>query len=298
MKFAITGGAGFVGSHITRNLVNNGHSVVVIDNLHTGRLQNLSDIKNEYIFHNIEIRHFEKLKKVLKTVDGVFHEAALTIVPESFLKPEEYFDVNVKGTKNVFEISKELSLKVVYASSSSVYGNTTEIPINENFSRVPINPYGKTKLECEFLAEKFAKDGLEVIGLRYFNVYGVGQTGSYAGVITQFLYKLKENNPPIINGDGKQIRDFVYVEDVAKANLIAMESSVKSGFFNIGTGIATSINRLAEIMIKLSNVNVKPVYSRELEGDVKKSQADVALVEKKIGWKYETNLECGLREIF
>ena len=296
MKFAVTGGAGFVGNNIVKLLVSKGHDVVVIDNLHTGKKENLQEIIEEIEFHNVDIRDFSKLESILENVDGIFHEAALTIVQESFQKEKEYFDVNVKGTENIFKIAEKFKKKVVYASSSSIYGDTKEIPIKENFERKPINPYGQTKLEKEFLAEKYTKEGVSIIGLRYFNIFGKGQTGSYAGVITQFIRKLKENKSPIIFGDGSQIRDFIHVSDIAKANLSAMLSETNSGFFNIGTGIPVKIKDLAKIMIKIYEKDFEPIFQNALEGDVKKSQANTELAEKMINWKSEIELEEGLKE--
>jgi nucleoside-diphosphate-sugar epimerase len=296
MKFAVTGGAGFVGNNIVKLLVSKGHNVIVIDNLHTGKKENLQEIIEEIEFHNADIRDFSKLESILKNVDGIFHEAALTIVQESFQKEKEYFDVNVKGTENIFKIAKKFKKKVVYASSSSIYGNTKEIPIKENFERKPINPYGQTKLEDEFLAEKYTKEGVSIIGLRYFNIFGKGQTGSYAGVITQFIRKLKENKSPIIFGDGSQIRDFVHVSDIAKANLSAMLSETNSGFFNIGTGIPIKIKDLAKIMIKICEKDFEPIFQNALEGDVERSQSNTELAEKMINWKSEIGLEEGLKE--
>ena len=229
MKFAVTGGAGFVGSNIVKLLVSKGHSVVVIDNLHTGKRENLEDILEKIEFNEIDIRNFNALESILKNVDGIFHEAALTIVQESFDKEQEYFDVNVKGTENIFQIAKKFKKKVVFASSSSIYGDTKKIPILENSSREPINPYGQTKLKGELLAEKYVNEGVSIIGLRYFNIFGKGQTGSYAGVITQFMRKLNEENPPIIYGDGTQIRDFIHVTDIAEANLSAMLPTMSTG---------------------------------------------------------------------
>jgi nucleoside-diphosphate-sugar epimerase len=187
MKYVVTGGAGFIGSNIVKLLVKKGHQVTVIDNLHTGSLSRLKNVENEILFHKVDIRDVEKIKEVITDIDGIFHQAALTIVPESFLKPDEYFDVNVNGTKNIFTLAKELEIKVVFASSSSVYGDVSDIPIKEYFKRNPINPYGKTKVEKEKLAEEFWGKGVNIIGLRYFNVYGKGQTGTYAGVITKYL---------------------------------------------------------------------------------------------------------------
>ena len=149
MKFAVTGGAGFVGNNIVKLLINEGHEVIVIDNLHTGKLKNLEGVLEKIKFYKIDIRDKNELEKILNDVDGIFHEAALTIVQESFVKQDEYFDVNVKGTENIFEIAKKYNIKVVFASSSSIYGDSKEVPINENSSKNPINPYGETKLQDE-----------------------------------------------------------------------------------------------------------------------------------------------------
>ena len=295
MKFLVTGGAGFIGNNIVRLLLKHNHDVDIIDNLHTGKIENVKSILNQINFFKIDIRNKEELKKIINNYDGIFHEAALTAVPESFEKPKEYNDVNVIGTKNIFEIANSKNIRVVFASSSSVYGNTTEIPINENSKKKPINPYGQTKLDNEILAEEL-KD-LSVIGLRYFNVYGIGQNISYAGVITNFLEKIKNKKPLIINEKGNQIRDFIHVNDIAKANLDAMLSNVKKGFFNIGTGIPTSINNLAEIMIKISQNQNKIIHGPELDGDIEISQANIEFTKKLIKWNHLINLEEGLFEL-
>lgn len=297
MRLAVTGGAGFIGSYLVKEIVRQNHTPIIIDTLFRGKLENLYPIKN-YEFHKIDIREFEKIREVLKNVDGIFHEAALTDVQESFTNQDEYVDVNIRGTENIFKIAKEFNIKVVYASSSSVYGNPEKTPIIESSRRAPINPYGNTKLEDEFLAEKYSKDGVSIIGLRYFNVYGRGQTGSYAGVITKFINNLREKRPPVIFGDGLQKRDFIFVEDVARANLASMMSNVKSGFFNIGTGITTSIKQLAEQMIILSGLKLEPKYEKPLAGDVSTSQADTALTKKLLQWEYQTKLNDGLRVFF
>ena len=251
MKYVVTGGAGFIGSHLVKHLLSEGHDVTVIDNMYRGRLSNLDGFLDKINLLKLDILEYEKLRNCIKNSDGIFHQAALTSVVESYKKEIEYHKVNVIGTENIFKIAKEFSIKVVYASSSSVYGNITKIPINENFNRKPINPYGKTKLEDEYLSEKFVESDSEIIGLRYFNVYGLGQTLDYAGVITKFLDNISSNKSPVIFGDGSQIRDFIFVKDIAKANLIAMNSSVKNGFFNIGTGIGISIKDLAYLIIKI-----------------------------------------------
>ena len=175
MRYVVTGGAGFVGSHLVKLLVKNGHDVTVIDNLIKGKKENLSHVIEIIKFLNLDIRDYQELRKNLMNIDGVFHQAALTIVQDSFERPEEYHEVNVLGTENIFKLANENNFKVVYASSSSIYGNTTTIPIHENSEKNPINPYGVTKLDDEKLAKKYHNLGLSVIGLRYFNVYGPGE---------------------------------------------------------------------------------------------------------------------------
>lgn len=298
MKFVVTGGAGFIGSYVVKHLLNNDHQVTVVDNFWRGKRENLSGFEERIDFKKTDILDFEQLKEVMNDIDGIFHQAALTSVPESFTQKEKYHNVNVVGTENIFKLAKEFGIKVVYASSSSVYGNTTSIPIKEDFDKNPINPYGITKLEDEKLAIKYHNEGVSIIGLRYFNVYGIGQTNDYAGVITKFYERINENKPPIIFGDGLQTRDFVSVEDVAKANFLSMKSNTDFVFLNIGTGITTSVKELADLMIKLSRKSLQPEFDDLPEGDVKESQADVSLAEKLIDWSYETNLEDGLKKFF
>ena len=298
MNFAVTGGAGFIGSHITKYLVSEGHDVLVIDNLFRGKLSNLEDVKDKINFIRLDILDYEALKKNLQNVDGIFHQAALTSVPESYEKEDEYKNVNINGTENIFKIASEFKIKVVYASSSSVYGDIEKIPITEDFERKPINPYGLTKLEDEFLAEKYSKLGTEIIGLRYFNVYGIGQTLDYAGVITKFLDKINQGKNPIVFGDGSQIRDFIFVQDVARANLATMKSNVEHGFFNIGSGNEITIKELASLMIKISGKSLDIQFDKIPEGDIKLSKADISLSIKILGWKAKTTLEEGLRTLF
>ena len=298
MKLGVTGGAGFIGSNIVKLLVKQNHDVTVIDNLYRGKLENLKEVEEKITFSKTDILEYDKLKNEMKNLDGVFHEAALTSVPESFTKTDEYNRVNIVGTENVFKIANELNFKVIYASSSSIYGNPKGIPINETFDRKPINPYGVTKLEDELLAEKYHNLGSKIIGLRYFNVYGKCQNLDYAGVITKFLDRLKLNQSPIIFGDGKQVRDFIFVGDVAQANLKAFESKTDFGFFNVGTGIGTTINQLVKLMIKMYGSNREPIYESLPDGDVEESQSDLSLIKNKISWSPETNLENGLKTIF
>ena len=298
MKYVVTGGAGFIGSHLVKHLLSDGHDVTIVDNMFRGRLSNLDGFLEKINLIQLDILDYEKLRNCIKNADGIFHQAALTSVVESYQKENEYHKVNVIGTENIFKIAKEFSIKVVYASSSSVYGNITKIPITETFDRKPINPYGKTKLDDEYLSENFVKSGSEIIGLRYFNVYGLGQTLDYAGVITKFLENISSDKPPVIFGDGSQIRDFVFVKDIARANLFAMESSITNGFFNIGTGIGISIKDLAHLMIKISNKKLNPIFDKLPEGDVKSSQADATLAKSSFNWNYTTKLEEGLSTLF
>ena len=298
MHFAVTGGAGFIGNNIVKNLIKRGHNVCVIDNLNTGKLENLEPVRNKVDFFKTDIRDFDKINQILTKMDGVFHQAALTVVQDSYTKKDEYYDVNVKGTRNIFESAKRNKLKVVFASSSSIYGDTKEIPIKENFQRNPINPYGDTKLQTEILAEEFSDYGVQIIGLRYFNVYGIGQNKAYAGVITKFLDKVRSNQQPIIFGDGQQIRDFVSVEDVAEANVMAMFSDIKNDFFNIGSGKKLSIKELAEMIIQISNLELEPKFENMREGDVRVSQADTSMAENMLKWKSKKELNKWLEDLF
>ena len=296
MRFVVTGGAGFVGSHLVKLLVKKGHDVTVIDNLHTGKLENLEVVSDKIKFQNIDIQDYDSMEKELRDIDGVFHQAALTVVQDSFKMPDKYYSVNVDGTENIFKIAQKNNFKVVYASSSSVYGHQDVVPILENFEKKPINPYGKTKLDDEVLAEKYAKHGVKIIGLRYFNIFGKGQTLEYAGVITKFLDRLEDKESPIIFGTGSQIRDFIHVEDIAKANLLAMKSDVSFTHANIGTGNSISILELAKIMIDISGLKLEPIMEKALEGDIEKSQSDNSLARKLFDWKPERRLEDWLKE--
>ena len=295
MKYAVTGGAGFIGSHLVKKLVERGNEVIVIDNLNTGKKQNIEKISKKIDFFEVDIRDFSAIEDILKNIDGIFHEAALASVQDSFRIPDEFFDVNVNGTENIFKIAKKLGIKVVYASSSSVYGNPVSIPIKENDDKNPFNPYAKTKLEDDKLAEKYAKNGLKVIGLRYFNVFGPRQSKEYAGVIKLFLERIQQGLPPLINGDGLQVRDFVYVDDVVNANILAMESDVDSEFFNIGTGTTISILDLANIIIKFSGLKIKPIHRPALPGDVRATQADITKVKTMLKWKPTTSIQDWLK---
>lgn len=291
MDLVVTGGAGFIGSHIAKHLVSTGHNVTIFDDLSNGKKDNLDSIIDKINFVNGDIRNFELLKNTLKNTDGVFHEAALASVQESFSKQHEYHDVNVNGTENVLKLGKEFGFKIVYASSSSIYGNPSKIPIQEDDPKNPINPYAQTKLDDENLAVKYAQMGVHVIGLRYFNVFGERQSPTYAGVIKKFVKKVRNNESPIINGDGQQTRDFVYVGDVVHANILAMKSNVDHGFFNIGTGSTITVLELANLIIDSFGLSLKPVHGPELPGDVKITKADISHAKKLLNWEPKTRIE-------
>ena len=297
MKYLVTGGAGFIGSNIVKKLVARGDNVVVIDNLNTGKEENLISVKDKIVFYNDSILNLDLLEKETQNIDGVFHQAALASVQESFIKPEEYQNVNVNGTENILKLAKKNNFKVVYASSSSVYGNPKKIPIKESDSKNPINPYAKTKLEKERLAKKYSQMGIKVIGLRYFNVFGKGQSKEYAGVLKLFLERISDKLPPKINGDGSQFRDFVYVEDVADANIMSMDSKVNHEFFNVGTNTSITILDLAKTIIKSSGLDIEPIFGPALKGDVQKTVADIDLIKDKIGWKPAVFLEECINQI-
>jgi UDP-glucose 4-epimerase len=297
LKYIVTGGAGFVGSNIVKKLVSRGDHVIVIDNLNTGNKENLASIKDKIVFFNDSILNLDLLEKQTQGIDGVFHQAALASVQDSFSKPEEYHNVNVIGTENILKLAKKNNFKVVYASSSSVYGNPEKIPIKESDNKNPINPYAETKLQKEKLAKKYSEMGVKVIGLRYFNVFGKGQSKEYAGVLKLFLEKIRDKLPPKINGDGTQSRDFVFVEDVADANIMSMDSKINHEFFNVGTSISITILDLAKTIIKSSGLDIELDFGPELNGDVQRSVANIDLIKEKIGWAPTVFLEKWIDEI-
>ena len=291
MKYVVTGGAGFIGSNIVKKLVSRGDNVTVIDNLNTGKENNLSTVRDKIVFLKDSIQNVDLLEKETENIDGVFHQAALASIQDSYLKPDEYHSVNVNGTENILKLAQKNNFKIVYASSSSVYGNPKKIPIKEEDSKNPINPYAETKLKKEELAIKYSKNGVKVIGLRYFNVFGKGQSKEYAGVLKLFLERIRDKLPPRVNGDGTQFRDFVYVEDVADANIMSMDSKINHEFFNVGTNTSISILDLAKTVIKYSGLNIDPIFGPALKGDVQRTIADINLIKDKIGWTPTVTLE-------
>ena len=297
MKYIVTGGAGFIGNNIVKKLVARGDDVTVIDNLNTGKEENLKSVIDKITFLKDSILNRELLEKQSQNIDGIFHQAALASVQDSFSKPDEYHDVNVNGTENILKLAKKNDFRVVYASSSSVYGNPERIPIKESDKKNPINPYAETKLKKEQLAIKYSEMGVKVIGLRYFNVFGKGQSKEYAGVLKLFLERIRDKLPPKINGDGTQFRDFVYVEDVADANIMSMDSDINHGFYNVGTNTSITILDLAKTIIKSSGLDIQPIFGPALKGDVQRTIANIDLIKEEIGWEPTILLEKWIEEI-
>ncbi len=297
MRYIVTGGAGFIGNNIVKKLVARGDDVTVIDNLNTGKEENLKSVIDKITFLKDSILNREILEKQSQNIDGIFHQAALASVQDSFSKPDEYYDVNVNGTENILKLAKKNDFRVVYASSSSVYGNPERIPIKESDKKNPINPYAETKLKQDQLAIKYSEIGVKVIGLRYFNVFGKGQSKEYAGVLKLFLERIRDKLPPKINGDGTQFRDFVYVEDVVDANIMSMDSDINHGFYNVGTNTSITILDLAKTIIKSSGLDIQPIFGPALKGDVQKTIANVDLIKEEIGWEPTILLEKWIEEI-
>jgi len=297
VRYIVTGGAGFIGNNIVKKLVARGDDVTVIDNLNTGKEENLKSVIDKITFLKDSILNRELLEKQSQNIDGIFHQAALASVQDSFSKPDEYHDVNVNGTENILKLAKKNDFRVVYASSSSVYGNPERIPIKESDKKNPINPYAETKLKQDQLAIKYSEMGVKVIGLRYFNVFGKGQSKEYAGVLKLFLERIRDKLPPKINGDGTQFRDFVYVEDVADANIMSMDSDINHGFYNVGTNTSITILDLAKTIIKSSGLDIQPIFGPALKGDVQKTIANIDLIKEEIGWEPTILLEKWIEEI-
>lgn len=294
MKVLITGGAGFIGSHIADFFIKKGDEVIIIDDFSSGKEKNPP--KKAKILKG-SILNAKLLNKAIKGVDYVFHLAAVVSVPLSFKHPKKCYDVNATGTKNVLEASfKEGVKKLIFSSSASIYGNNKNLPLSENEPYAPMNPYAKSKVFGEKLCLEYAKKGLKTAILRYFNVYGKRQDpkSQYSGVISIFADKAKQNKDILIYGDGNQTRDFIYIGDVVSANVLVMEKG--SGIYNAANGNTTSIKHLAQKIIKLSKSNSKIIYKNQREGDIKYSRANIDKI-KKLGFIPKVNLEKGLLEL-
>jgi len=278
-KVLVTGGAGFIGSHTVDELLAKGYEVFVVDDLSTGQLKNLKNKKIKFI--KADITDKKKLDLIMKDIDFVIHLAAIASVSESIKDPIKTHKVNVTGTLNVFISALENNVKrVVYASSAAVYGNNKKVPLSEDEILNPVSPYGLHKSLKEKYANLLNKNKqTEFIGLRYFNVYGPRQslTGGYPAVIPNFCINILEGETLIIFGDGKQYRDFVYVKDVAKINILCLEKSkIKKKVFNVGTGKKIDLNKLILTIEKETGIKAKIKKEQEREGDIKKSLANIS----------------------
>ena len=302
MKVVITGGCGFIGSNLAHELVDE-NEVIVIDDLSTGRSENNEDLLNNenYRFVKGSITNLDLLKQIFDGADYVFHQAAIPSVPRSIKDPAKTNEVNISGTLNVLIAAEHNNVKkVVYASSSSVYGDTPVLPKEESMIPNPLSPYAVSKLTGEYYCRVWSDIyGLKTASLRYFNVYGPKQDPSseYAAVVPKFITRVLNGEPPIIYGDGEQTRDFTFVKDVVSANILAAKSS-GTGIFNIGGGQRISINELAEAILKASGTGTDPglTYMEPRDGDVKHSLADIRRAESIIGYNPAYTLDDGLKE--
>jgi UDP-glucose 4-epimerase len=300
MRYLVTGGAGFIGSNTVDELVRRGHSVAVLDNLSAGKEENLAGVAEKIEFIRGSITDAATVRSACRGVDYVLHLAARTSVPRSVEDPVETNRINVDGTLTVLVAAREAKVRrVVFAASSSAYGETPTLPKAETMPPSPISPYGVSKLVGEAYAQVFGTVyGLENVSLRYFNVFGPRQDpGSpYSGVLSRFITALLDGVRPVVFGDGEQSRDFTYVQDVVEANLLACEAQQVSGMvFNVGTGNRFTLNQTLKLLEKIAGKPAKPKYDPPREGDIHDSQADIRLARKMLGYNPRVGFEEGLR---
>lgn len=299
MKMLVTGGAGFIGSHLAEELSKD-NEVIILDNLSTGRKENIKDLvkKTNVKFVKGSMTDLALLQDIIGDVDYVFHQGAIPSVPRSIERPFASNDANINGTLNVLIASKEAGVKkVIYASSSSVYGDAPEMPKKEDMIPNPLSPYAVTKIAGEYYCKVFQEVyGLKTVSLRYFNVFGQRQdpTSEYAAVIPKFITSILNNKPPTIYGDGEQSRDFTFVKSVVEANILAAESDA-TGVFNIACGRRITINKLVDMINEILGKDVKPVYVASRAGDIKHSLADISRA-KSFGYEPKSNFKEGLKE--
>jgi len=300
-RILVTGGAGFIGSHIVDRLIQEGACVCVLDNLISGKLKNIEPHLKKIKFIQKDIRDDKALDEALDGVEFVSHQAALRSVPKSISKPLEYHDVNVTATLKLFLKAKERGIKRIgFASSSSVYGERFDFPEKETDYPKPISPYAATKLLCEHYAYLFSQQyKLGVVGLRYFNVYGPKQSldDEYAVVIPKFIACLLQNQSPPIYGDGKQERDFTYVENVVEANIRALLiPDIEGEVFNIGNGSPNSVNGLLKSLNRIMGKKISASYQPPRPGDVRKTHADIRKAKKLLKWQPKIGFTEGLEK--
>lgn len=301
-KVVVTGGAGFIGSNLADELIKQGAKVSIIDNLITGFRENLEEISGDFDFIEGDINDDDKLRKALEGAEIVFHQAALPSVPRSIENPLETHQACVNGTFNVLQKSKESGIRrVIYAASSSAYGNQETLPKVETMIPMPLSPYAGAKLMGEYYCQIFSKVyNLETICLRYFNVFGPRQNPSsqYSGVISRFIDSVLSGVNPVIYGDGEQSRDFTYIANVVDANIKASLTSKGVGdVINIANGERITLNELLNVIKKITNVaEVQTEYLPERTGDVKHSQADNRQAQSNLDYEKICDLEEGLRQ--
>jgi UDP-glucose 4-epimerase len=300
MRYLVTGGAGFIGSSTVDELVRRGHDVVVLDDLSSGKLANLAVVGTQIEFVQHSVTDLDRLRQACRGIDFVIHLAARTSVPQSMADPCDTNRVNVDGTLNVLTAARDAKVKrVVFAGSTAVYGDTLILPTNESVPPAPISPYGASKLAGEIYGQVFGRSyGLEFVSLRYFNVFGPRQDpGSpYSGVLSRFHAALLGGAQPIVFGDGEQSRDFVYVGNVAEANLLACEAKGAAGLaINVGTGSRHTLNQTLALLEKITGRPAKAKYAPPREGDIRDSQADITRARSVLGYSPRVGFEEGLR---
>ncbi|MFT6835841.1 MAG: UDP-glucose 4-epimerase [Francisellaceae bacterium] len=300
-KIVVTGGCGFIGSHIVTEAVSRGLEVTIIDNLHTGKKSNVASfIESKQVkWVNASIMNKEVLNAELKNAQNVFHLAALISVPESMEKPHDYVDINVQGTLNVLEACKHNQVEsITLSSSAAIYGDNPNIPKVEEMLPEPKSPYAVTKLDGEYYFDLYTREhGIRATALRYFNVFGPRQDpkSQYAAAMPIFISKAVKNEPVVIYGDGNQTRDFIYVQDVVQANFLAAEKS-QGGVYNTAWGQRITIKDLAERIIKLTNSKSKIQYLSERAGDIKHSMSSNQKIIDQLQFKASSNLDSGILE--
>ena len=299
MRYLVTGGAGFIGSNTVDELVRRGHCVVVLDDLSSGKEDNLAEVRGKITFMKGSITDIEVVQKAMVQADYVIHLAARTSVPRSVKDPVDTNRINVDGTLNVLVAARDNKVKrVVFAASSSAYGDTPTLPKSENMQPVPISPYGVSKYVGELYAQTFGRCyGLENVSLRYFNIFGPRQDpdSPYSGVLSRFSTSFLDSAPPVVFGDGEQTRDFTYVDNAVQANILACEAPSASGrTFNIGTGYAVSLNQVLQMLQKASGKTLETKYEPSREGDIRDSLADINLAKEFLGYEPTVLFEEGL----
>jgi nucleoside-diphosphate-sugar epimerase len=303
MRYLVTGGAGFIGSNTVDELVQRGHSVVVLDDFSGGKEENLAEIRNKITIIKGSITDIEVVRKAMHEAEFVLHLAARTSVPRSVKDPLDTNRINVEGTLNVLVAAKELRIKrVVFAASSSAYGETPTLPKVETMQPQPISPYGVTKYIGELYGQAFLKCyGLETVSLRYFNIFGPRQDpGSpYSGVLAKFCTAFLEDTPPVVFGDGEQTRDFTFVDNAVHANLLACEAPHVAGkVFNVGCGVRISLNQVLAALREITGKPLQAKYDPPREGDIRDSQADISEARRYLGYEPQASFEQGLQLTF